>query len=44
MTGTCHGIRMFLMSVFIPSTNIKKLPKWSPKIKLAKGIKDLINE
>ncbi len=30
--------------VFIPSTNIKKLPKWSPKIKLAKGIKDLINE
>jgi len=30
--------------VFIPSTNIKKLPKWNPKIQLIKGIKDLINE
>ena len=30
--------------VFVPSTNIKKLPKWSPKIKFVKGIKDLINE
>ena len=30
--------------VFIPSTNIKKLPKWNPKIELIKGIKDLINE
>ncbi len=30
--------------VFIPSTNIKKLPKWNPKIRLIKGIKDLINE
>ncbi len=30
--------------VFVPSTNIKKLPKWNPKIKFVKGIKDLINE